>query len=352
MEDTMAEALSALGIRTAGALAALPSGEVEQRWGNAGLSAWRLSRGEDRRRPGLATTEYPRTASADLVPAVETTEPVLFLLRAALDRLLVSLVADGRAAATLAITLTLDDARGATPDAPAHTITREIRLSHPMARLVPLFERCRALLDRWTLPAPVCGITVAIVATAPLAGEQGDLLDPSWHDPAAADAAFARLRVELGADAIVVPVVADEHRPERAGAWVALGDTNRPEARGQRPEGRAERKTQSAKRDARWTVHDGPLSSEPPVPSCSRQLENPEPVDVECANGQPRVIWWRGRRLRIDHPSGPERLGGDWWKDRYVRDYWRCDDPDGEGTLVLYHDYSSGSAWFVQGWHD
>jgi hypothetical protein len=99
-------------------------------------------------------------------------------------------------------------------------------------------------------------------------------------------------------------------------------------------------------------VHDGPLGSELPVPACSRQLENPEPVDVECANGQPRVIWWRGRRLRIDHPTGPERLGGDWWKDRYVRDYWRCDDPDGEGTLVLYHDYSSGSAWFVQGWHD
>jgi hypothetical protein len=240
-----------------------------------------------------------------------------------------------------------------------------------MARLVPLFERCRALLDRWTLPAPVCGITVAIVATAPLAGEQGDLLDPSWHDPAAADAAYARLRAELGADAIVVPVVADEHRPERAGAWVALGDAVRPETRGQRPEASAERKAQSARNDSHLTIseasgsrlqasdapsHESRITRhdlyEPPVPSCSRQLENPEPVDVECANGQPRVIWWRGRRLRIDHPSGPERLGGDWWKDRYVRDYWRCDDPDGEGTLVLYHDYSSGSAWFVQGWHD
>ena len=230
MDDGMADALSALGIRTAGALAALAAGDVEQRWGNAGLSAWRLSRAEDRRRPGLATTEYPRTASADLVPAVETVEPVLFLLRAALERLLASLVADGRAAATLAITLTLDDARGAAPGAPAHTITREIRLAHPMARLVPLFERCRALLDRWALPAPVSGITVAVVATAPLAGEQGDILDPAWHDPAAADAAFARLRAELGADAIVVPVVADEHRPERAGAWAALGDAPMPHA--------------------------------------------------------------------------------------------------------------------------
>jgi protein ImuB len=152
MDEPMAEALAALGIRTAGALAALPSDDIEQRWGRAGLTAWRLARGDDRRRPGLATTEFPRTASADLAPSVETMEPVLFLVRAALDRLLAGLVADGRAAATLAITVTLDDARGAIAGAPAHTVTREVRLAHPMARLVPLFERCRALLDRWSLP--------------------------------------------------------------------------------------------------------------------------------------------------------------------------------------------------------
>ncbi len=346
MDDAMAEALSALGIRTAGALAALPSDDIEQRWGRDGLLSWRLARGEDRRRPGLATTEFPRTVSADLVPSVELMEPVLFLVRAALDRLVNGLVADGRAAATLAITLTLDDARGASTTAPSHTITREVRLAHPMARLVPLFERCRALLDRWPLPAPVCGVAVAVVATAPLAGEQGDLLDPSWHDPAAADAAFARLRAELGADALVVPVTADSHRPERAGAWLALGE--------ERVESRPQRAT---KKPEDMSPHDpGPrpqaLSAEPPVPSCTRLLESPEPVDVECADGHPRVLWWRGRRLRIEHPAGPERLAGDWWNDRYARDYWRCEDPEGEGTLLLYHDYSSGSAWFVQGWYD
>ena len=342
LDESMAEALSALGVRTAGALAALPPDDIEQRWGASGLRSWRLARGEDRRRPGLATAEYPRTVSADLVPSVELMEPVLFLVRAALDRLVSGLVVDGRAAATLAITLTLDDARGSSTTAPSHTITREVRLAHPMARLVPLFERCRALLDRWPLPAPVCGVSVAVVATAPLAGEQGDLLDPSWHDPAAADAAFARLRAELGAEAIVVPVVADEHRPERTGKWMALGETQKPEARGQRPE----LKPQAP----------GPRP-QTLVPSCTRLLENPEPVEVECTDGQPRLLWWRGRRMRIQHLVGPERLAGDWWKDHYARDYWRCEDPDGEGTLLLYHDHSqaclsSGSAWFVQGWYD
>ena len=356
MDESMAEALAALGIRTAGALAALPPDDIEQRWGTAGLMSWRLARGEDRRRPGLATTEYPRTVSADLVPSVELIEPVLFLVRAGLDRLLNGLVADGRAAATLAITLALDDSRGAVTTAPAHTITREVRLAHPMARLVPLFERCRALLDRWPLPAPVCSVTVAVVATAPLAGEQGDLLDPSWHDPAAADAAFARLRAELGADAIVIPVVADEHRPERAGKWLALGEAGKSEGRIPMPHA-----------PCPMPQAPGPIPHPPcpPVPSCTRLLEHPEPVDVECADGEPRVLWWRGRRMRIEHPAGPERLAGDWWKDPYARDYWRCEDPDGDGTLLLYHDHSQaclsqaclssgsgGSAWFVQGWYD
>lgn len=349
MEGAMREALYALGIRAAGRLAALPPDDVEQRWGRTGLASWRLARGEDRRRPGLATADHPRAASADLVPGVSTTEPILFLVRAALERLLRALVADGRAAATIAITLTLDDSRGATGTGPAHTITREVRLSHPLARLVPLFERCRALLDRWPLPAPVCGVTVAIVATAPLTGEQGDLLDPAWRDPAAADAAFARLRAELGPDAIVMPVEQDEHRPERAGGWIPV-ESDRPQAPGSRPR---------QARDGRRTADNGMRGSRTPVarlsevPVATRQLDPPEPVDVECTDdGAPRLLLWRGRRLRLSRMLGPERLAGDWWKDGYARDYWRCDDPEGEGRLVLYHEHSSGSHWFVQGWED
>lgn len=333
MEEGMREALVALGILAAGGLAALPAGEVEQRWGRGGLAAWRLARGEDRRRPGLAPADRPRTASADLVPGVSTTEPVLFLVRAALERLVRELLADGRAAATIALTLTLDDARGATGAGPAHTVTREVRLAHPMARLVPLFERCRALLDRWPLTAPVCGVTVAIAATAPLTGEQGDLLDPAWRDPAAADAAFARLRAELGADAIVVPVLRDEHRPEHAGEWQPLSEHL------------------AGNGDSRpGSPRPGP--SRPGPPLAARQLDPPEPVDVECAGAVPQLLRWRGQHLRLTHPRGPERLAGDWWKDGYTRDYWRCDDPEGEGTLVLYHDRAPGGGWFVHGWED
>ena len=47
----MREALTALGLHTIGALAALPPGDVEARWGADGVTAWRLAHGDDPRRP-------------------------------------------------------------------------------------------------------------------------------------------------------------------------------------------------------------------------------------------------------------------------------------------------------------
>src|SRR6185437_14086528 len=215
MDDEMRETLAALGMRDAGALAALEPDDVERRWGDVGLAAWRLARGEDDRRPVLPRPAAPRTVDAELAASTPTMEPVLFLVRAALDSLASALVADGRAAAVVAITLTLDEARSAMPQAGAraHTVTRETRIPRPTARAAHLFDHCRALLERWPLTAPACGVRVSITATAPLTGEQGDLLASEWRDPSAIDAALARLRAELGTDGVVKPVARDAHAP-------------------------------------------------------------------------------------------------------------------------------------------
>jgi protein ImuB len=219
MDEELRAALHALGLRTVGALAALTAEDVERRWGDIGIRAWRLARADDLRRPVLARVETQPAVEVELAAPSSTMEPVLFLVRAALDRLVQELLAHGRAAAAVAITLTLDDARGALVSEPAHTVTREVRPARPLARVAPLFERCRALLDRWTLSAPVIGVRVAIAAAAPLTGEQGDLLSASWRDIGAADAALERLRAELGPNAIVRAVHQDTHRPEKAGVW-------------------------------------------------------------------------------------------------------------------------------------
>ncbi|HEX7545160.1 MAG TPA: hypothetical protein VF368_00430 [Gemmatimonadaceae bacterium] len=343
MDEEFRESLIALGLRTAGALAALDPGEVERRWGAEGLASWRLANGDDPRRPVLARTDAARFVSTELAMSAATMEPVLFIVRAALGQLVDALVHDGRAAAAVAITLTLDDARGAIPAGTvssdgrcggktngeeqrvrgtngAHTITREVRPAKPVARVAPLFERCRAMLDQWTLTAPVSAVTVTVSATAPLGAEQGDLLAAAWRDPAAADAAFERLRATLGAGSVVRPVARDEHRPEKSGAWVELTDGGR----------------QTADGSGKTIVS-------------SRLLDTPEQVDVDAPRGTPRILWWRGRRVVITRALGPERLSGDWWKDSYAREYWRCESDELSRDFLLYRDLSG---WRLQGWYD
>ncbi|MEP7000082.1 MAG: hypothetical protein ABI969_06370 [bacterium] len=360
MDDEFRAALHALGVRTVGALAALNAEDIERRWGDIGLRAWRLANADDARRPVLARVETQPAVEVELTIPAATMEPILFLVRAALDRLVQEMIAHGRAVAAVAITLTLDDARGALVDAPAHTVTREARAARPLARVLPLFERCRALLDSWTLDAPVSAVRVAIVAAAPLSGEQGDLLTTSWRDLGAADAALERLRAELGTGAIVRAEAQDTHRPEKAGVWKELtSDVAREDPLPTRDDVKAKGHEDTIQRTAFSYPHptssrpvlrlaeSGPVT--PVVPAARRALDPPEPVDVICDGDVPRAITWRGQRISITRAIGPERLSGDWWDDGYRRDYWRCESAGGE--MVVFLDRSD-DAWAMQTWSD
>ena len=332
MPDELRLALQALGLRTVGAFAELSAEDVERRWGSEGLQSWRLARGDDPRRPVLARSADLPAMEAELPIPTTTMEPILFLVRAALDGLTRSLAARGQGVAALSITLSLDDGRGTLPGtalARAHTVTREVRLPRPVGRAAPLFERCRALLDTWSLSAPAIGVGVAVVAAAPLSGEQGDLLDATWRDTAAVDAALTRLRAELGPNVVVKPVARDAHAPERMGAW------------------RESAEVESASTVGVTTAGAVPVASVPDP--AIRLLESPESVFVVCDDGVPCAMTWRGRRLTIERAVGPERLSGDWWDNGYRRDYWRCESAFGD--FVLYLDRMDDQ-WWVQGWFD
>jgi protein ImuB len=384
MDDDLRDALTSLGLRTVGALASLSAGDVERRWGEEGLTAWRLAHGHDARRPGLVRVEATRSASVELPAAVESTEPILFVVRAQLDRLLRELIEDGRSAAAISITLVLDAGRqwpleevgldgrdherfaetssdaepartaSRTPHSaretvassdllgiPQRSITREVRPARPLARLDPLFDQCRALLEKWAIPAPIIGVAVGIPATAPLAADQGDLLIPSWRDAAMnAEAVFARLRTALDpdnrGDVVVRAVRGDAHKPEATGTWAS-----------------ADAMAQAAAPVPSKLV----VETQVQAPAVLRLLDAPEAVDVESPHGTPSAVWWRGTRWDIAHADGPERLSGDWWKaDAFARDYWRCG-AEGAGELLLYAESAANVVtapmrWYVQGWYD
>lgn len=333
MEAEVAEGLRALGLRTIGAFAALDAGDVERRWGDVGLRAWRLARAEDPRRPVLALPELEASIEAELPAPADTLEPVLFVVRAGLERLVREAAREGQAVAALEVALTLDDARAALPGrgVTGRTAPRRIEFARPIARAAPAFELVRGVLDRWTLDAPVLAVRVTILRREPIPGEQGDLLAPRWRDPGAADAALARIAATCGREAVVRPVVRDAHRVEAAGAWVPLAA---PPA-------------------------DDPLRQPTPAAPAGaplRLLGVAEAVSVQRDAAGPAVITWRGRRLPVARALGPERLDGEWWlqlheggEGGWAREYWRCEGAAGE--LLVYQDRETGG-WYVQGWYD
>lgn len=328
MDAELREALAALGLRTAGAFAALDPLEVERRWGSDGLSTWRLACADDPRRATLARTDDPRSVVHELASSAPTVEPVLFLVRASLDRLVRTLAADGLAAAALSLTLTLDDGR---------RVTREVRPARPIARVLPLFERCRAALDTWTLEAPVAALELRVSETAPSSAEQGDLLAPAWRDPSAAEAALARLRATLGAGTVVRPIARDSYAPERAGGWVEV-----------------EQAASAVPLDALHAngmrgAHGGAEIARP-APA-ARLLEAPEHIAVVTdKHGVPLQVFWKGRRLALTQAAGPERLSGEWWHAQpFARDYWRCECDELGQDLLIYRD---AGGWHLQGWYD
>jgi protein ImuB len=201
---------------------------------------------------------------------------------------------------------------------------------------------------------------VAIVAVGRLGADQGDLLAPTWHDPSAAEAAFARLRAELGPHVVVRPALRDAHRPERAGAWEDdLAAAPPPTADPSVPAlPTAERPPEDTPplRDEEGPAPDVALARAVPaterpgdLAASLRLLEHPEPCEVTCdAAAAPVVVRWRGARWTVAHADGPERLSGDWWNAPYRRDYWRC--ATAAGLLLVYAAAPDG--WYVQGWYD
>ena len=118
----------------------------------------------------------PLAVAAELPRPGVATEALMVLIRGALERLVTTLAAQGRQPAAVALTLAFDDGQGAQPAGTSpHTITRELRLPCPLAHAAPIAARCRALLARWPLHQPVCGIRITVTATAPLPPPQ-----PGW----------------------------------------------------------------------------------------------------------------------------------------------------------------------------
>jgi protein ImuB len=308
--DLLPERLALLhrwGLRTLGDLAALSALSLSERLGPDGIALHRRARGEDQA-PLVATAAAPRFEMAlELDWPVDGLEPLSFLLARVLDPLCDGLVARGRRAAGLDLTLRLAD---------GSVHERSLRPAAPSA--LARTWRTLLLLDLEAHP-PRDAILALVVRAEPTPSRptQFSLLDPAQPSPEALAETMARLH---------------EWTKDGRGGAALLLDTHRPGA------------------FAMGTFSPGPLlpKAAAGVPRLAlRVFRPPRPADVTVREGSPVFVSASGVRGAVTDRAGPWRASGDWWDEAWSREEWDLA-LEPSGVYRVFRDRLR-DAWFVEG---
>jgi protein ImuB len=319
LAPAVAARLAEVGIADAGGLAGLPEGTLAHRFGPEGVAAARLARGEDASPLVAYAPETLPEEGLELEAPAESAEPLLFALKRLADRVAARLAGRGLGATRLKLVLKLD---------PRGEERIAVPLSQPTAVAARWLGPLREHLFSLRLPAAVVALRLTAVEVAPVVAEQLAFGDRP-EAVAALDAVLARLAVRLGDGALFAAEPVARYRPERAYKAVPFASGPRPGARGRGAAG--EVPEEAAHRP-------------------TRLLPAPELVVAEGEGGRLTAVRVGGQDRAVLALSGPERLAGEWWSERFDRDYYRVR-LDGLGDCWMFRDGADGRL-YLHGFFD
>lgn len=300
------------GVRTCGALAALPAADVHARLGECGIWLQQRARGGDPRPLRTHPPDEVFEQTLALEWPIEGLEPLSFVLPRLLDPLCAHLEARDRAAAVVRLTLRLTDRQ-------MHV--RVIELPAPVRDTRVL--RTLLLLDLEAHP-PHAGIDVITVSVDPAPGRitQYALLRKALPSDDDRVALLARLTALMGEGRCGAPALVDSHRPGEVAMQPFQPDDL--------PDDFMASSSSSSSLIVERAVLDAGRARAPAVePALEgwldtagyhvRRLRRPWPIDVTATPGGARPIAVRiGARGWADGAvvtaSGPWRSSGAWWQ--------------------------------------
>lgn len=314
--------LQRLGLVTVADLIALPGAGLAARFGPETADLVALAR-------GLRFDPLQPVMPSAPVRAVEVIEHgetdawrLLFLIKRLLHPLLARLVAEQQAVALLHLDLKLD-ARGR-----ARSERREsLRPAEPTLDVVLLTELIRLRLEGLDLGAGVEQLAVELDAVAATPEALELFRRRQRRDLKAALRAVARVRAELGDQAVVRAELVAEHLPERAWRWHRVEELAVPTP----DEGAAE--TPLVRR---LLPRPRPLCAGPAdlARRCGAKL-------VQAAAGPQRVA------CGVVRTSGPHLVSSQWWSGEERRVYHYVE-AEGGRLLWVYFDERQ-RWWYLQG---
>jgi protein ImuB len=344
------ETLHRWGIRTCGALAALPLLQLAERLGAEGVFLHQLAEGKYCRSLILAEPETCFTEEMALDYAVTELEPLSFLLCRLLDQVCARLEARSLAASAFCLRFDLKDSVEEEAEVKSkssvsismketRTYEKTLRLPVPMRDSKTLLKLLRLQLQS----NPPSGSIVKIILTAeparPRAGQKG-LFVPDSPDREKLEVTIARIAGLVGNANVGSPQLVDTHRPGEFRMFPFSPVSE--ESSG---------KAKSESRARRTAI--------------AFRMFRPELLaHVESREGCPCRVGFRGARGNVIAASGPWRTSGDWWETHG----WREDEWDVEisfdfsghkksprgaqnGLYRIYYDWMR-RGWFVRGRFD
>jgi protein ImuB len=330
----LAAALDRWGIRTLGALAALPRAALLARLGPDGARLQAEALGEDTRPFVPVAPPEPCVEALALDWAVTALDGLAFVLGRLLDRLEARLALRGLGAAALGLTLGL---------AGGGRQTQRLALPAPCREARTLLRLLLARLEGVRLTEAVTAVAVE-AETAPLDPGQGELFGPPRPSPRELGETLGRLVALVGADRVGAPALLDTHRPD-ALATAPFGEA--PAARGRRrrpPVG-----SPPAPGDAAAPAR--PLPAVTGAALVCRRLVPPRAATVEVAGDRPARVEADGIQGPVVACAGPWRTSGAWWAaTAWDREEWDVALGDG-AAYRLARDRATG-AWTVDAVYD
>ncbi len=341
----LAELLARLGLRTLGAVAALPPGAVLGRFGPAGARAARLARGEDERPPDPRPPEPDLVVAIELDPPAERVETAAFAARTLAAELGERLARRGMACTAVAVEAETEH---------GEALSRRWRSEGGLTPAA-LADRVRWQLDGWLAGSaatrPTGGISLLRLVPDAVVPDEGRQLG-FWGGATAADEraarGVARLQGLLGPDAVAVPQPCGGRSPTERGRRVPAhvvrlgtpaGAPSRAQAAGPWPG--------ALPPPSPAVAHARPLAATvvdadgQPVGVTGRGLVTAAPEQVAVGGGPPApVVAW----------AGPWPVDERWWDPAGARRRARLQVvlPDGQAHLLGLE----GGWWEVEGTYD
>jgi protein ImuB len=300
------------GIRTLGALTRLPREEIGQRLGLEGLALW--DRAAGRSQNVLKQTQPPETfiESVDLEHHLEALEPLLFMIRRFLERLILRIAAVYRLIAEIRLTLLLED---------GNKIERQLQIPAPTRDIEVLFRIVSQYLDTVQTSAPVIGFTLEAIPRKP-GHNQFDLFQSGLKDPNRFFQTLARLAALLGNDQVGIPEKANTHKPDSVRSRMPAFD---------------------------WSSTDRPEDNQFRIGVPLRRFRPALPVEVQLSQDKPAWICGHTVTGQVRIARGPWRTSGNWWNpDRWDTQEWDVELEDG----ALYRLALNAGRWVVVGVYD